>query len=96
MQPDKNTNQATDPAKKSLAAVLPEGLLVDRIWLKNKKFNRPLVDYYLRSWLLEAVARGVYRRPGPALKWQHVVYSLTTSGHDLHVGGAYCIRYAGL
>jgi len=73
--------------RKSLDDLLPEGLVVDRSWLASRGFERPLVDYYLRSGALEPVARGAYRRPGPPLKWEHVVFSLQKLGYSLHVGG---------
>lgn len=96
MQISEKTNHYNRPGKESLAFVLPEGLLADRNWLKNKGFNRPLVDYYLRSGALEAVARGIYRRPGPPLKWQHVVYSLQKLGFAVHVGGRSALDHQGL
>lgn len=80
---------------KRLEDVVPEGLLVDRKWLKNKGFSRSSVDYYLRSDTLEAAAHGVYRRPGPPLKWQHVVYSLKTQGYSVHVGGYTALELLG-
>jgi len=61
-------------SKNNLEQYLPEGQLVNRTWLKARGFSRPRVDYALRAGKLEAVARGVYRRPGPPLKWEHVVY----------------------
>jgi len=96
MHTDKIPNLTSDQTKKSLSTVLPEGLLVDRNWLKKKKFQRPLVDYYLRSGALEAVARGVYRRPGPPLKWQHAVYSLHELGFAVRVGGRSALDHQGL
>ncbi len=80
---------------KSLENSLPEGLLVDRKWLNKRGFKRPLVDYYLRAGSLEAVARGVYRRPGPPLKWEHVVYSLQELGYPVHVGGRTALELQG-
>ncbi len=80
----------------SLAHALPEGQLVNRSWLKDRGFDRPRVDYYLRTGALEAVARGIYRRPGPRLKWEHVVYSLQELGHDVHVGGRSALELQGL
>ena len=76
--------------------IVPEGLLVNRSWLKGKNVDRPLVDYYLRSGGLEAVAQGIYRRPGPALKWQHVIYSLQELGYTVHVGGQTALELQGL
>ena len=58
-----------------------------RAWLAVRGFKRPLVDYYLRSGALVPVARGAYRRPGPPLKWEHVVYSLQELGYASMWGG---------
>jgi len=97
MQNTDNLNHFKGKAtNKSLSTVLPDGLLVDRNWLKLKGFKRPLVDYYCRTGKLEAVARGVYRRPGPPLKWQHVVYSLQEMGFAVHVGGRSALDHQGL
>jgi len=82
--------------KSSLEQTLPEGQLVNRGWLLKRGFNRPRVDYFLRSGKLEPVARGVYRRPGPPLKWEHMVYSLTEMGFPVHVGGRSALELQGL
>ncbi len=74
---------------------LPDGLVVDRVWLADRGFKRPLVDYYLRSGALVAVARGAYRRPGPPLKWEHVAYSLQELGSSAHVGGRSALELQG-
>jgi len=96
MQSGKKSNPTAGQIKKGLSTVLPEGLLVSRNWLKQKGFQRPLVDYYLRSGALEAVARGVYRRPGPPLRWQHAMYSLQALGFSVHVGGRSALDHQGL
>ncbi|WP_319521885.1 type IV toxin-antitoxin system AbiEi family antitoxin domain-containing protein [uncultured Desulfosarcina sp.] len=75
---------------------LPEGQLVDRAWLQARGFNRPRVDYALRAGKLTAVAHGIYRRPGPALKWEHVVYSLNQMGYPVRVGGRTALELQGL
>lgn len=72
-----------------------EGLLVDRAWLKGRGIENTTVDYYLRSGKLEAVVHGIYRKPGPPLKWQNVVYSLTLLGYDVHVGHMTALAYHG-
>jgi len=82
-------------AEGSLDSVVQEGLLVDRKWLRDKGFDRPAVDYYLRSGKLEAVTHGIYRKPGPPLKWQNVVYSLSVLGYRLHVGHKTALRFHG-
>jgi hypothetical protein len=84
------------PPCKSLESCLPDGLVVDRAWLKQRGFDRPKVDFYVRSGSLQAVARGVYRRPGPPLKWEHLVYSLQELGYPMHVGGRSALEVQGL
>ena len=97
MQTGQPANHHPTPGRHpSLADVLPEGQVVDRSWLKDRGFDRPRVDYYLRTRALEAVARGLYRRPGPPLKWEHVVYSLQELGHNVHVGGRSALELQGL
>ena len=83
-------------SESSLEQTLPEGQLVNRDWLSQRGFNRPRVDYFLRSGKLEPVAHGVYRRPGPPLKWEHVVYSLMELGYPVHVGGRSALELQGL
>ena len=75
--------------------VLPEGLLVNREWLREKGFDRPAIDYYLRSGKLVSVCRGIYRKPGPQLKWEHVVYSLLELGYTIHVGHEQALQFHG-
>jgi Transcriptional regulator, AbiEi antitoxin, Type IV TA system/Transcriptional regulator, AbiEi antitoxin N-terminal domain len=86
---------ATNP-ESSLEQTLPEGQLVNRTWLRARGFNRPRVDYALRASKLTAVARGIYRRPGPALKWEHVVYSLNQMGCRVRVGGQSALELQGM
>jgi len=83
-------------SEKSLEQSLPEGQLVNRAWLLARGFNRPRVDYALRAGKLESVAHGVYRRPGPSLKWEHVVFSLNEMGCPVHVGGRSALELQGL
>ncbi len=82
---NKNTNAT------KLHEVVLEGTLVDRALLNKYGFTRPDVDYYLRSGGLLAVKRGLYRRPGAAIKWQGLVYSLREMGFNVHVGGEQAI-----
>ena len=79
----------------SLEQTLFEGQLVNREWLLQRGFNRPRVDYFLRAGKLESISHGVYRRPGPPLKWEHVVYSLTEMGYPVHVGGRSALELQG-
>ncbi len=83
-------------SKKSLTEMLSEGQIVNRAWLLRRGINRPLVDYYLRTGKLITISRGFYRRPGPALKWEHVIFSLINLEYQLHIGGKTALAYYGL
>jgi hypothetical protein len=61
-----------------LQRLLPEGLIVDASWLEGKGYSSALRSRYLGNGWLEQPTRGVYRRPGGKLLWQHVVISLQT------------------
>lgn len=74
---------------------IKHGQLVTRRWLMDEGFMRPDIDYYLRSGSLQAVVRGIYRRPGDPLSWESVVYALNGLGYKLHVGGATAIKERG-
>ena len=84
---------------------LPEGLVVDAVWLEARGYSRALRSKYATRGWLEQVARGVYRRPPaplPApsederLRWQHVVISLQTLlEHQLVVGGRTALELQG-
>ena len=82
--------------KRSSDRLPPEGQLVNRAWLKTHGVTRPVVDSWVRSGKLEAVSHGVYRRPGPPLKWEQVVYSLNEMGVPVHVGGRTALELQGL
>jgi hypothetical protein len=75
---------------------LPEGLLATAAWLKEKGYSDQLLKKYRETGWLVSPTHGVYRRPGPPLKWQHVVYSL---GQMLerppHVGGLSALELRG-
>lgn len=82
--------------RRPLPDILPEGQVVNRSWLFNKGFDRPTVDYYVRTRRIVPVGRGYYRRPGPPLRWQHILYSLNELGFDLHLGGHSALENAGV
>jgi len=80
-----------------LQHILGEGLLAPAGWLENMGYSRALLSRYVKSGWLESPARGVYRRPGPALKWQNVVASLQlVMKTNLHVGGATALVQRGM
>ena len=78
-----------------LEQVLQEGQVVNRGWLYERGISRPRVDYALRAGKLESIAHGVYRLPGPSLKWEHVVYSLNEMGYQVHVGSRSALELQG-
>lgn len=59
-----------------LQHLLPEGLIVDSAWLKERGYSPQLLRKYVLSGWLERPFHGVYRKPGGKLLWQHVVISL--------------------
>jgi hypothetical protein len=80
-----------------LQDLLEEGLLAPTGWLEGQGYSRALISRYVDSGWLVSPARGVYRRPGPSLKWQHVVASLQLlAGSYLHVGGRTALVQRGL
>ncbi len=89
-------NNLNKPDSVLLANCLPDGLVVNRKWLKIKGFERTVVDYFVRAGKLERVGHGVYRRPGPPLKWEHLVYSLQELGSPVHVGGRSALDLQGM
>jgi transcriptional regulator with AbiEi antitoxin domain of type IV toxin-antitoxin system len=75
---------------------LPEGLVADAAWLEKNGYSGPLRKKYVTHGWLDRVARGVYRRPAPALgeeaektvSWESVAISLQTlMKADFVVGG---------
>ena len=89
-------NNANKPDSVLLTNRLPDGQVVNRKWLKTKGFDRMAVDYFVRSGKLERVGHGAYRRPGPPLNWEHVVYSLQEMGSPMHVGGRSALDLQGM
>ncbi len=85
--------------KKDIADLLPEGLIASRQWLSAQGVPDWKLDHLVRNSALQLVARGVYRRPGPPLKWQAVVISLQSEGMgrlDIAPGGLTALEMHGL
>lgn len=80
---------------KTLLDKIPDGLVVNRKKLMDMGLDRPSIDYFLRSGKLTSISHGVYRRPGPPLKWEHLVYSVTKLGYDIHVGSRSALDLSG-
>ena len=88
-----------------LQRFLPEGLVADATWLEKHGYSRALRNKYVARGWLDQVARGVYRRPAPALqgkarserlRWQPVVISLQTLlGCSYTVGGRTALEMQG-
>ena len=80
----------------SLHDLLAEGMLAPRWWLEERGYSGSLLKKYADSGWLVVPARGVYRRPGPALKWQNVAASLQMlSEFSLHIGGRTALAHHG-
>lgn len=80
-----------------LNRLLPAGLVASAGWLDKRDYRSNLVAHYVASNRLESPARGVYRIPGPPLKWQAVVASLQLiEGSWSHVGGSTALVQRGL
>ncbi len=75
---------------------LPEGLIVDAVWLAKHGYSTSLRSQYVKAgWLVQPV-RQVYRRRRGSLVWQRVVISLQTLlGYPLAVGGRTALELQG-
>ena len=79
----------------TLLQEVPDGLVVTRKKLVAMGFDRPSIDYFIRSGKLTAIGHGVYRRPGPPLKWEHIIYSLTQLNYQVHIGSRSALDLSG-
>ena len=76
---------------------LPSGLVVTAAWLRERGYSSALLSKYVANGWLEQPARSVYRRPGGALLWQHVVISAQTLlCRPFFVGGRTALEEQGL
>ncbi len=67
---------------------LPEGLLVDGKRLAQWGISAGMRARYVRQGWLHSPAQGIYRRPGPPIRWQQIVISLQyLLGWPIAVGG---------
>lgn len=72
-----------------LLYALPEGLLADAAWLRERGYETSSLSKYVALKLLEHPARAVYRKPRGNLSWEQAVISLQTLLYrtPLAVGG---------
>jgi hypothetical protein len=79
-----------------LERTLPEGLLVDSVWMERHGYSTSLRSQYVSAGWLVQPARGAYKRPLGELNWEKVVVSLQKLlGSDLTVGGRTAIELQG-
>ncbi|MGL6159978.1 type IV toxin-antitoxin system AbiEi family antitoxin domain-containing protein [Microbulbifer sp.] len=79
-----------------LEQALPEGLLVDSVWMERHGYYRSLRSQYVASGWLQQPARGVFRRPRGDISWEQVVVSLQAlMGRPVTVGGRTAIELQG-
>lgn len=90
-------NEPVQRKLNQLERQLPEGLLVDSIWLAEHGFATNLRSHYVATGRLEQPARRVYRRPRGSLSWQQAVISLQTLllRSPLTVGGRTALELQG-
>jgi hypothetical protein len=79
-----------------LDLAMPEGVLVDRFQLRAAGLSQTQIDYCVCKCKIQSVAKGVYRRPGPPLKWQCVVHSLVKMGIPCRVASVSALQKHGL
>ncbi len=81
---------------KLLEREVPEGLLVSARWLTEHGYSSSLRSQYVAAGWLEQPARGVFRRPRGALRWEQVVISLQTlMAFPVVVGGRTALELQG-
>ncbi len=75
---------------------LPEGLLVDGKWLEQWGISSSMRARYVRQGWLQSPAHGIYRRPGPPIRWEQIVISLQyLLEQPIAVGGETALRMQG-
>ena len=75
-----------------LDLVVPESVLVDRFQLRTAGLSQKQIDYCVQTFKLQSVVKGVYRRPGPPLKWPCVVHSLVKMGIPCRVASVSALQ----
>lgn len=79
-----------------LARTLPEGLVVDALWMERHGYSTSLRSQYVSAGWLVQPHRSTYKRPIGLLDWQRTVISLQKlMGHNLVVGGRTALELQG-
>jgi Transcriptional regulator, AbiEi antitoxin, Type IV TA system/Transcriptional regulator, AbiEi antitoxin N-terminal domain len=82
--------------KNLLDTLLPYAMIATRKWLSAKGIGRHSLDNALKSKKLDALAVGVYARPGMSVPWEGMVSSLQRmSVTPVHVGGITALELQG-
>ena len=79
--------------QKIVDLAVPEGVLVDRFQLRAAGLSQKQIAYCVCSCKIQSVVKGVYRRPGPPLKWQCVVHSLVKMGIPCRVASLSALQH---
>ena len=83
-------------SKNQLEVILPHAMVATKKWLVANGIGRHSLDNALKSRKLEALAVGVYARPGVTVPWEGVVTSLQLmSEAPVHVGGVTALELLG-
>jgi len=82
---------------KILFSVLEPGRLFTVDYLESYGISHNLQKYYLKSKWLEAVGRGVYRKPNDKVGWEGALNAIQNQMKiDVHVGGLSALAMQGL
>ena len=82
-------------SKSELGRFVPVAVPVSRRWLLAQGFSISRLDNALKSGKLEALATGVYIRPGLPVDWKGVVFALQREGAGMVVGGLSALELQG-
>ncbi len=83
-------------SKNKLEDLLPYGMVATKKWLHTRGINRHSLDNALKSRKLEALAVGVFVRPGVPVRWEGVVSSLQRMSEiPVYVGGVTALELCG-
>lgn len=80
-----------------LHKTVPEGVAVPSTWLTQNGYTPQLVQKYVKSGWLLALANRAYVRPGVPISWEGVLLGLQRlGGYKLHLGGVSALSRQGM